>query len=357
MNDTACLIRLYQYGDEKRLNDLFNLVFQKERDLKTWIWKFADNPYHAEHAIVVAESCEKIIGMYPSWGRSYKFGDNLILTLQPIEDCVHPDFRGGGRVFIRLHHEYRKRAVSLGARFAFGFPTDDHFKIGRRLFDYRVLFSVPVLYKRLNLRLAFRNRFGNIFLEKLVYLLSNRLYRIFYSISGMKGQKGFKIERVYSFDKGYDGFWDMVSRRRKIIGIRDSAYLNWRYVQYPKGGYAIFSSMKDGQVQGYIILRISDIDSGERAGLIVDLLTIDNEDLIGGLLNMGIIYFLSEGVDYIKILLEDNLIYNYLIKKGFKKRGDPLYLACELFDENLDEGFLKDRNNWFLSYGDTDLID
>lgn len=351
------LIRSYRYGDEKKMDDLFNVVFKKERDLKTWTWKFSDNPNHAEHVIAVAESGGEIIGMYPSWGRYYKFGNDLILTLQPIENCVHPDFRGGGRVFIRLYHEWRKRAVNLGAKFAFGFPTDDHFKIGRRLLGYRVLFSVPVLYKRLNLRLAFRNRFHNIFLERLVYLISNRLYRMLYSISGMMSQKRFEIERVYSFDKGYDRFWSKVSQRYGIIGIRDSAYLNWRYVQHSKKGYAIFRSIRDGEVQGYIILKVLDIDPGERVGFIVDLLAIDNEDLIGGLLTAGITYLLSEEVDCVKILIENNLIYNYMIKNGFKKRDEPLPVAYELYDKNIDEAFLRNRDNWFLSYSDTDLID
>lgn len=354
MNDRTCTIRLYKHGDEKGMNDLFNLVFKKERDLKAWIWKFEQNPYHTKHVIAIAESGEAIVGMYPSLGRYYKFGNDIILAQQPVESCVRTEFRGGGRVFIRLYHEFHKRSTDLGAKFAFGFPTDDHFKVGRKLLYYKSLFSIPLLYKRLNLRLAFRNRFHNIALERLVYLFSIMLYLIFYS---MKGQKGFKIERVYCFDEKYDKFWDRVSRRYNIIGVRDSVYLNWRYTRYPEGGYAIFSSIKDGEIQGYVILKIADTDPGERVGIIVDLLTIDDESVIGGLLDKAIIYLLGEGVDYAKILPADTVMYDYLIRRGFKKRDEQLNLPYQLFNKGVDESFLRDRTNWFLSYGDTDLID
>lgn len=357
MSGTGSLIRLYRQGDGKGTNDLFNLVFKKKRDLNTWNWKFDDCLNRDEHAIVVAESGGDIVGMYPSWGRYYKFGNDLILTVQPVEDCVHPGFRGGGRVFIQLHRGYKKRAIETGARFAIGFPTEDHFKIGGRLFGYRSLLSNPVLCKRLNYRLAIRSRFHNLFLERLAYLLSNRLYFLCYSRAAGKGEGRFKIEQVYSFDQRYDRLWERVSRRYGIIGVRDSAYLNWRYLQCPEGGYTIFSSVAGDEVQGYIVVKVLNTDRGEKAGIVVDLITEDEGDLIGGLLDRGILYFLKERVDYVKTFACDRVIYQYLMKRGFKEEGEPLHMAYELFDGNLDEVFLTDRGNWYLSYGDTDLVD
>ena len=351
----SCIVRLFRDDDGKRMNLLYNAVFKKHRALEVWKWKFSENPVETENVISVAEKGKNIVGMYPSWTRCHKFNNEFIYAVQPVENCVHPDYRNA-ILFKKLHKEYRRRCIELGVPFAFGFPTELHFKLGQRIFGYKNPFTIPVLIKRLNLRLACRARLPNRFLERMVFLISNKFYKILFSLSLTKISKDYHMERVDTFDEGFDRFWKKISHLYNIIGVRSSIYLNWRYIFKTDGGYTIFRCIKNGEVHGYIVLKISDECLNERIGLILDFLGED-DNAVSELLNRARSYFLSEKVDYMKTaMLENTLMYAELMKRGFKKHTG-LQFVYELFEKRIDSRFMDDKRNWFFTYGDSDLVD
>ena len=149
-------IRVYKEGDDKPANDLFNLVFNQKRPIEIWNWKFRDNPAFSEKMIILAEKNCKIMGIYPSVTSRFKFGNQIIIAIQIVDNCVHPSSRGGARIQIAMKRKIVERSKTLGVVFGFGFPNDIAYKIGKRLLRYEDLCSLPILFKRLNFRLAFR---------------------------------------------------------------------------------------------------------------------------------------------------------------------------------------------------------
>lgn len=64
------------------------------------------------------------------------------------------------------------------------------------------------------------------------------------------------IQRASDFDSSFDTFWQTFSGQNLISCLRESRYLNWRYVEHPKFQYHIFQSKVNMQIQGFAILRI-----------------------------------------------------------------------------------------------------
>ena len=349
-------VRLYKKGDEGQINDLFNEIFCQSRPLDTWKWKFLKNPAFPKQIITLADANGRIIGIYPSIIERFKFGDKIVLAAQPVDNCVHPDFRGGARVQIAIKKAFIERSKDLGLAFAFGFPNKIHYKIGKKLLKYEDLCSLPILFKRLNLRLAFRGRFQCKFLEAIVYLVSNQLYKAFYKLfRSRRYSKDIIIERITRFNESFDEFWSIASKNYQIITVRDNLYLNWRYIENPNGPFVIYKASKKGIVQGYIVLKLFETGS-EKVGFVVDFFTVNDEQIILSLLNEAILYFLKEKVDYIKCaILSNNKIYQVLIKQGFSSL-EGQNVVYEILDKTIDMKFFSNIENWFLTWGDSDLF-
>lgn len=95
--------RMYQFGDEAQINELYKLVASIDRSKKKYLWEWV-NTWNGQGSIYLAfekneGTYEKLIMQYsliPTpfslWGRSYLAGKT--------ENCMsHPDIRGKGLYF------------------------------------------------------------------------------------------------------------------------------------------------------------------------------------------------------------------------------------------------------------------
>jgi len=89
------VVRKYKEGDERGINDLFNEIFNENRSLEEWFWKFKKNPLAEINLIAVAESQGKIIGQYASLPTLFKYKDKVLKASVVVDNLLHPEFRGG----------------------------------------------------------------------------------------------------------------------------------------------------------------------------------------------------------------------------------------------------------------------
>jgi hypothetical protein len=148
-------VEYYKNGDEQQLNDLFNLVFKKDRPLNVWEWKFGDNPFLDEVLIVTAVTDDgKIVGMYPFLIAEYKVGNNLGIAVQCVEIAMHPEFRGRWTIVHMKEQSWEKRIwedhISERMKFGFGFPTDKHARLGQSYMNYNLIGNLPIMGIRFN---------------------------------------------------------------------------------------------------------------------------------------------------------------------------------------------------------------
>ncbi|WP_010676947.1 GNAT family N-acetyltransferase [Bacillus timonensis] len=109
------MIRLYQKNDEVGINKLFKAVFNKERSIEEWKWKFetlgAENPI-----IVVFEENGEIIGH----AACIIYEDKIA---ERVDIMVHPSHQGKGiykQIVLRMVEELESRQIHN----VYGFPAE-----------------------------------------------------------------------------------------------------------------------------------------------------------------------------------------------------------------------------------------
>lgn len=167
---------------------------------------------------------------------------------------------------------------------------------------------------------------------------------------------GISISQISRFDRSFDDFADRVSKKFPLIVLRNSQYLNWKFIDKPFANFTILTAAKDGKLTGYVILLCRKKEM-TKEGMIVDILA-DPEDIptIDSLCQAAVEYFKKEKAEIIRCFLT-NKNYVKVFRKNFffkRRRTIPIMIgnlhkhhACEL---------IKDINNWFFTFGDSDEV-
>lgn len=356
------LVRRYKEGDEKEINDLFNEIFGKNRDLDQWRWKFRDDPVGSTELIVVAEAEGRIIGQFASVYLPLEFGDTIVRAAYDVDIIVHPNFRKGLKGVHRSIYDLQlKICTEQNIPFAIGGPNRYAYPIAIRFFNYKDLDSLPFLLRRLNWRLAVKTRIPWLPLPLLAHVrrVSNLYYRTTLALHSIIKRRRIEVKMVSSFDDRIDTFWEKVKGNYGIIGVRDQRHLNWRYADKPNDHYDIFIAEENGEIVGYTVLKVEK-HLEEWAGFIVDLLSIETDIVSDLLISKALRYFLSEKIDYaVCMMVKKDLLYRSLLRSGFiEKEGPDMVrrVVYRIIDSEIDELFLKAPENWHYTFGDTDAV-
>lgn len=352
------IIRSYEAGDEKEINKLFNDSFGENRLEKEWYWKFFENPYTNMNINTVAEANGKIVGQYANIPLIFKLQQNIIKVVMPVDNVVHPDYRGGFKgiqwgMFELARKMVEKENIALGI----GFPNRDAYIIGKRVLKYKDIGKIPVLFRRLNFRAAVRRRFPwlPVFFITVIQLLCSTGFRLMLNKRTIGIRSNVKINAADGFDERFNLLWDKVKGRYGMICVRGQKYLNWRY-QKPGKDYKIFIA-NNTEIEGYIVISIK--GGGEFVeGYIVDMMAV-NDEVYSLLIKRALIEFISMHVDYALCwMIPNSTEYNILRENGFieTEAFQPINAVYLNFDpDNLDESFIKEINNWYITMGDSDV--
>jgi len=340
------IIRDYRFGDEKQINALFNAVFQTERPLENWFWKFDENPLKPEKYMCLAERDSKILAMYPCLPSCFRYFQTRCVVLQAVDNCVHNDLRKGLKrqgIFLKVLHGLVEQAIRKGCAFGFGFPTDEHFRYGEKKLGYLSVGQLPVLQKNLS-----GHKSGGMVIKRIFSGIRNNMTR--------KGDGRFIVREVRRFGKEFDRLWAGTASLFKIAMERDAKFLNWRYIDNPAGSYKCLAVYASGDEIpcGYIVGRVRDGDAG--MGLIFDFVLNGPEQAGAALLEYLADYFLRRGVRVMECRMFEHVpMYPILVAFGFQPIPHAIKVTSFLFDKvKIDREALARKENWYLTLGDSD---
>ncbi len=354
---TSWSVRSYRPGDEGGINDLFNAVFERRRPLDAWRWKFDRNPATREKVIAVAEDDGgRIVGVYAAMPMRFRIGDRTVVATQPVDNCIAPEYRGGGRVQVALYREYVRRMREIGAAFGFGFPNEIHYPIGKRLLKYVDLTSLMLLDRRLSFRLAIHRRTTSRLLRRAGEAIGEALIRLDLERHRLKVRGDLAIEQTGDFDEAVDDLWGEIETRVPVTPIRDRAYLRWRYVENPEGDFPILRATRDGRLAGYLVGKIRQEPSGARVGYILDAGARDEGSLVA-LLCRSLGDFHAARVDWVRCGLPSPRVRTGpFAAVGFRRCVGRMPGVYVIYDDSLDRRRFADASQWDLSLGDSDIF-
>ncbi len=343
LQESDCVIRLYQAGDEDKLVKLLVDVFkpwpQIDLDcslLDHWKWKFIDNPaYKDTSPHVVAEYKGEIIGVSHGMWYYTKVGDETYFSSKGADVVVNQNYRGM-RVFTRISELKDKTNTNYGRQFSYGL-TENPLLINRTSRPTpNFLFPLPLknLLKIENINKFFThylketNPWRRLYLK--IGLIGSKMVN---RLSNMQPKtpelKDVQFKEISTFDERIDKFYDKIKPNYYFIVGRTMKYMNWRYCDKRGGDFKVWVAEKNDEIIGYLVLRVNSLDKDNPVGYIIDVLALNGrEDVVDYFVKFSVDYFKAKGLNMVRAQLVGGHAYERILNKyGFLDGGSKSHLT------------------------------
>jgi len=362
------------YDSSDDITGVLSLVnsYYKEADeshMDYFCWEYMNNPSGLA-TIYLARNGNNIIGQYVANPMKARIDGLLCTGCIIVKTLTRNDFRGKG-VYPYLADKAIHACFNNGANFIYGFPNRSVYRTTLERLGFSHVATIPLLVKPINtnktLGLIIHNkaliRAAGFFLS-IVCAVADIFFEACFRMMQYGGKKPV-IKEDQVFDARYDAFWQKVQSDYKNIIVRDSKFLNWRYLENPRRQYKVFSaSDSKSNIIAYVVVRISRFNM-MKVGYVVDILS---EKTYAGyyasflLIRKACSYFKQNAVDLIGcVVLPNSPYFRMFLKNGFcpcppRFQPQPFVFHVRTARKKADNLALYEKRNWFLTLGDCDSI-
>ena len=326
------------------------------------LWQYVCNP-HGQAVISLAKSSldDKVVGQYIVIPMSVIANGQEVLGSVSLNTLTHSDFRGQG-IFTVLAKDAYKKCAERGIDFTYGFPNQNSYPGFVKKLGFEDIGHVPLLIKPLKIKELVKKKIRNTITKNIMIGLGACLSPLF-KIK-QSNFNDIEVVKIHRFDNSYSQFWSEVKGKYNVMVDRSTKFMNWRYFDIPLRKYQVFVAKNKGNVMGYIITRIQEVE-GINNGMIVDFLVADND--IGKRSGLSLISYALKEMNNLDIEMMGCLMlphtheFNLLRKSGFlicPKFLEPQPFPV-IFKEHISIASkfkLDDLSKWFYTMGDYDAI-
>lgn len=309
--------------DAEAINNLYNKVFQQDRSLDHYLWKYWENPAGAPTGMIARE---RATGKCVATGigqrrRGWVNGHDTYGALM-CESATDPDMRGGGRLWRDVMNGFAIVSVDIdGIPWVFGGQsTDEAIKIGERWFSYRVIVELVPWEIRLSGRPALQSRFG-----KLSPLLTPVIAPVLDFLMRARWQRrdaGIQTIEVERFSSEYDELWERYRDYYPFCFNRNAETLNWRFADNPQWQHRILEAREAGKLVGYVVWREWN-DSGVRIATVLDIWHGKNRPVLEALLDGARRKAMAGGSAFLRFAVQDGSDEQQVLKSFRSGRKSP----------------------------------
>ncbi len=295
-----------------------------------------------------------LAGQYIVIPREYAVDGRTYRSVLSLNTLTREAYRGQ-QIFTKLADAVYAECSRQNIYFCYGAPNQNSFPGFIKKLSFRDMGEVPLYLKVLNpVRILGDKIHVNHHEKKEEKTLPEDIY----------GKDGSILRITGDQSVLFDAFWKKICRKYPIIGVRNAAYMKWRYLDMPLREYMIYMAMKKGEPCGYVVVRVCTV-SDMRCGMIVDFLVEHGmEDAANLLLEAAITYFKAHKAGLAGCLMQRSSEESaYLQKKGFficpkKMLPQPFPVIYRQFHEVSPEqgANVEDFSQWFFTMGDYDVI-
>ncbi len=355
------IIRKLQVEDLPQIDLLLqtreNYTLQKANErCKMMEWLAFHNP-HADvndYTYFIAELEGKVIAFHGHMPVKFNYGGRIEKAFHLHDLYVHKEHRDQGMGFwivLALAEAIEDHTKSFMCLFGMN-PIN--LVIQRRMgyYETKTYKWVKLLHpqKQLQRRLKFAP------LVKVALPVSVFFLRFVDQIILLMNPGKSKIIPIERFDQRFDQLQEKIQPKLNISTVKDSTYLNWKYIDRPYKREQVFAVEEQDEIKGFIVLSVSPYLKKFPQGLIVDIAADpDDTKTINSLCRKAISFFKSEmKVHKINCLLTDQRFVKVLRKYLFVEQPGKALMLGNLEYAGDDTETLKDIDNWHLTYGESD---
>lgn len=335
-------IRSYREGDEKQILKLRRAVFGDLDPVRlkesTWQWQFQNNP-SGKAVCFLAESDGEIVGQYATIPTRFSIHGKETRLAFSCDTMIHPDYRRQGMFSALAREAYDHLETQRNINLVWGFPNNQSLPGFTGKLGWRMLPTIPLMVMPIK---PFRMLFPGV-------------------KSRFNGYKPVtvkpRLDPITHFDETFDALWQKHSTAAPVIQIRDSRYLQWRYLSAPEFNYRPFAVRRDGLLLGYAVIRMMSL-KGRRFGVLVDLFPFPMESfsVLREIFSFAKQFVKAHGGDFLTCLLPRKQM-GILRKAGFKRVPEVINpKPWRLGYRWVGKGLSEDLDCWHVAYGDTDVV-
>jgi hypothetical protein len=332
-------IRPIREGDEERLARFYLEAAGTLSPQEFWRWKYFENPA-GRASVFVALDGHQMVGRLGALPVRVRINGKEVLAAELVDGDVLGDYRKGG-LFFELIECVRQAGMERGTLFEFGIGPDKGTALAVKMLGLSLVTPVRRVVK------------------VIVPLLSGMVHRNPLGIVGLgrnKSDSGVQLAEIRHFDQRFDRLWANWSGA-EISVVRDSAYLNWRYMRCPVADYKVLAAERRGVLSGFVVLE-SFRRGWVRCGNIVDLLASQDDETITALLSAAIRHFAKRGTAIVIAWVpQHSPVSGFFRKMGFFSIPSWYSLAARSYQEQaMPQACLEDERRWHYAIGDKDYF-
>ena len=294
-----------------------------------------------------------LAGQYVTCPHIFKINNSIVKAILSLNTLTRKAYRGQG-IFTKLADKAYENAKQAGYAFCYGAPNPNSHPGFIKKLAFEDLFYMPIYVKILRPSTVVREKY-NKFLSILAFP-----FNLFFLMRNVKDRN--IVELTKDNYHIMDSFWNSISSKYSVIGVRDANYIYYRYLNVPIREYHPYVYLMDGKPVAYIVTRIRPV-AGIMTGMIADFLFIDGyEREAKKLLRHTCKLVKRKKVGMMGCVMMENSFETKVLKKtGFFKcpkkiLPQPTPMIIRVFDDSIKDSGVLDYRKWFFTAGDYDVV-
>ena len=287
------------------------------------------------------------------------YGRNLVAA-QTANQLVRPEYRNT-MAYARISRHRLKWLRQQEFPFRYNFPTEAIFATTGKV-EKMSSFLIPLLIRPIDTVSLAQKINKNRWLSSIFGWGSKLFIPIIFATHTMKNShRSQTIEHLDRFDERFDRFWEHIQDKYMVMRVRNRSFLSWRFAQVAGRVYRILVATENGDLIGYIVLRVTDEIRDIPIGLVMDLMVEPGVrgELVGKqLLDEAWKYFREEKVWITGgLALPHTNEYRALVLAGYRPLPDRIAprvfrVAFNCFSDDLPETSQVKESDLFISIAD-----
>jgi hypothetical protein len=350
-SDADWTIRPSRPGDEPRLTELFQRAFGRPVDEAHWRWKLEQLPSPVPNDWLALDGQRAIFhsGGIPL---RYQLPDGEGLGMVSVDTMTDPDYRRRGlltQVAGRMYATWRE----AGVRLVIGL-INDQWRSRAPALGWQPLFPLRWVIRPLRPTALLSRRLGRPVPARLGAL--DAAWNWAWD-RRLASRPSVKLRHVDAAGPWLDGLWWRCAPGAGASIVRDSGWVNWRYLQSPTLKYRVVVAQRAGQPVGYAAYRVEQA-AGRRLGYLAEVLApVQAPHVWRALVHQVCRSLIAAGADLAAAQVPPGTwAYDQLRRAGFVWSWGDFSVQLVPLDPSLPMARLRHPRNWTMWGGDYDSI-
>ncbi|MHC4817068.1 MAG: GNAT family N-acetyltransferase [Planctomycetota bacterium] len=312
-------------------------------------WYYLANPDGPALVWLAQDVAGTPVGTSAAYPRRMHLDGDTVLALNLSDFAVDTAYRTLGPALQLL------RATLAPVRsgeyvFSYDFPSDSMRALYRRM-GGADLGRKERWVRPVDLRPIARRKMGDGVVGSVVGAAGQAALRARDAFSGVPA--GIEVELLEgACGAEFDALDERLGRLRPVTGVRDAAYLNWRYAKSPLSSFHILCARRGGNLEGFLVMWPED----PAVVPILDLFAPEGNGVRRGLIAGAVEFARGRGAEALWIeVLADTSSARTVQALGFVRRDDTTGPVPYAAPKSPHRATLAEAENWWITGGDRDF--